>query len=126
MKRAEEGNELVAPGCVAGELDCGFDGFGPRVAEVDFVRTAARSDGGELLGEVHHTLIVEVGPGHVDELRRLPLDGFNHARMAMASGNDRDSGREIQEAVAVDVFDNGAFTLVGNQRIAPGVGRRDY
>jgi hypothetical protein len=62
----------------------------------------------------------------VDELRRLTLDRINHARMAMAGGNDRDSGREIQKSVAIDVLDNGAFTVMGDERIAPGVRRRDY
>jgi hypothetical protein len=62
----------------------------------------------------------------VDELRRLALDGFNHPRMAMACSNDSDSGREIQEAIAVDVLDNGAFTVVGDKRIRPSVGRRYY
>ena len=62
----------------------------------------------------------------MDELRRLTLDGFNYSRMTMASGNDSDSGREIQEAITVDILDNGAFTMLGNERIAPGVGRRYY
>jgi hypothetical protein len=46
--------------------------------------------------------------------------------MAMASGNDGDSGREIQKAVAIDVLDDGAFPVLGDERIAPGVGRRYY
>src|SRR5579862_8145185 len=46
--------------------------------------------------------------------------------MTMASRNDRDSGCEIQKSVAVDVLDNGAFTVMNNQRIAPGVRRRYY
>jgi hypothetical protein len=62
----------------------------------------------------------------VDELRRLTLNGFNHPRMAMASGNYRYSRGEIQKAVAVDVLDNGAFTVMGNERIRPSVGRRYY
>ena len=42
----------------------------------------------------------------------------------MAGGDDRDAGVEIQEAVAIHVFDDGAFALCGHQRIAAGVGWR--
>jgi hypothetical protein len=50
----------------------------------------------------------------VDELRRLTLDGFHHAWMTMASGDDGNSGCEIQEAVAVNVLNNCALTAVSD------------
>ena len=63
----------------------------------------------QLLGQRRPSLVVEIGAGHVDQPRGLLLDGIDHARMAMAGGHHRDAGIEIEEAVAVHVFDDGAF-----------------
>lgn len=44
----------------------------------------------------------------MNQFRGLLLDRGNHLRMAMACGDDGDSGREIEEHVAVHVLDQGA------------------
>ena len=117
VEAAEEGDELVAAGVIAGQLEGGLDGLGAGVAEVDAFGLAAGGEGGELLGEVDHVLVIEVGAGHVDEAFGLPANGFDDARVAVAGGDDGDAGVEVEEAVAVDVVDHGAFAVVDDQRV---------
>ncbi len=75
---AVERDELLAAGVIAGQLDGGLDGLGAGVAEVDLRGHAAGRQGGQLLGQVHHVLVVEVGARHVDQAGGLALDGFDH------------------------------------------------
>ena len=42
MKAAIEGDELVAPGGIAGQLNCAFDGFRAGIAEEHFVVAGLR------------------------------------------------------------------------------------
>ena len=60
---------------------------------------------GQLLGQGDHVLVVEIGPGHVDQPGRLVLDGFYDARMAMAGGDHGDPGIKVEKSVAIDVGD---------------------
>ena len=69
----------------------------------------AGRDRGQLLGQRDQLFVIEIGARHVDQARRLLLDGFHHSRMAVAGGDHRDAGVEIEKAVAVHVFDDGAF-----------------
>ena len=52
-------------------------------------------------------------------------DGFDHARMGMPGGNDGDARIEIEEAIAIHVFDHGAFAAFDDQRITARIGRRN-
>src|SRR5207248_11105857 len=61
MKRPEESDELVASRSITGELDRRFHRLGSRVAEVHFLRASTGCDGRQLLGEIHHATVVEVG-----------------------------------------------------------------
>jgi len=72
-----------------------------------------------------HALVVEVGAGHVDQLGGLLLDGLDDLRMTVAGGGDGDAGGEVEELVAVHVFDPGAAAPFGYQRIATCVGGGD-
>jgi hypothetical protein len=44
----------------------------------------------------------------------------------MASGRDGDAGVEVEKPVPIDIFDHGAFTAGGDQRITTRVGRGKY
>ena len=68
--------------------------------------------------------VVEVGAGHVDQFGGLVLDGLHDFGMTVAGGVDGDAGGEVEELVAVDVFDAAAAAAFGDQRIAAGVGGR--
>ena len=59
------------------------------------------------------------------QLGGLLLDGGDDFGMAVAGGDDGDAGAEIQEDVAVDVFDERAAAASGHQRIAARVRRRE-
>ena len=61
----------------------------------------------------------------MDQLSRLLLDGRHHLGMAMAGGGHGDAGGEVEELVAVHVFDAHAAAALGYQRIGAGVGRRN-
>ena len=124
-KRAEEADDVLAAGVVAGELQGALDGLGAGVAVVEPVRPGHGGDGGEALGEVGHVLVVEVGAGDVDEFGGLVLDGLDDFGVTVAGGVDGDAGGEVEELVAVDVFDADAAAGFGDQRIAAGVAGGD-
>ena len=44
----------------------------------------------------------------------------------MADGVDGDAGGEIQEAIAVHVFDHGAERATDDQGVEPGIGGRHH
>jgi hypothetical protein len=124
VEGAQEGDEPVAAGGIARQLHGAFDGFRARIAERNAPLHAARRQRAELLRQIHQGLVIEIGPRHVDQAAGLLADGFHHARMAVAGGHHGDAGVEIQETVAVHVFDDGAFAAAGYQRIAARVGWR--
>ena len=125
VEGAEEADDVLAAGVVAGELHGALDGFGAGVAVVEPVRAGHGRDGGEALGEGGHVFVVEVGAGHVDQLGGLILDGLDDFGVAVAGGGDGDAGGEVEELVAVDVGDADAATGFGDQGIAAGVAGRD-
>ena len=53
----------------------------------------------------------------MDQALRLTLYGFHNFGMAMACGDYRDAGVEIQKTVAIDVFDHSSLTPADNQRV---------
>ena len=106
---AIERDELFAAGMIAGQLDGGLNRLGAGVAEVNLARDSAGGEGGKLLGEFHHVLVVEVGARHVDQAGGLALDGFDHAGMAVAGGDYGDAGAAVEKPIAVNVLDDGSF-----------------
>ena len=78
---------------------------------------------GQFLGQRDQLFVIEIGARHVDQAGRLLLDGLDHARVAVAGRDHGDPGIEIEKAVAVHIFDDGAFPAVGHQRVAARVGR---
>ena len=65
----------------------------------------------ELLGQRDQLLVIEIGARHVDQPGGLLLNRLDHPRMAVAGRHHRDAGVEIQKAVAIHVFDDGAFAF---------------
>ena len=126
VKAAVERDEFVALRVIARELHGGFDGFGAGISEIDALRALARRNGREFFGQFHHALVIEIRAGHVDQLGGLFLDGGDDLRMAMAGGDDGDARGEIEEGVAVHVFDQRAAAGLRDQRIVARVGRRDH
>ncbi len=86
-------------GVGAGELECGFPGFGAAVAEEDTVEAA---DLGETKGEFGGVLVEEEVRG-VDEALALACDRFFDGGMAVAERGDADAAEEIEVVVAVFV-----------------------
>jgi hypothetical protein len=126
MERAEERNELLPSRVIARELHRGFHGLGSRVAEVHASLGAAGSQCCELLGELHHVLVIKIRAGHVEQLSRLLTNGCYDSRMTVACGNDRDTGVEIEKTVAVHVLNDCALAAMDDQRVRPCVRRRQY
>src|SRR5262249_34292673 len=106
MKCAIERDYILPFRVIAGELEGTFNGLGTRVSVVELVRSAHGSDRAQALGQLRHLLIIEIGAGHMDEFRRLLLDGGNDFRMRMPGRDDGDSRGEIQEFVAFHIFND--------------------
>ena len=112
---------MLAPGMVTGQLEGALDGFRAGVAVEEAVRPGHGRDCRKAFGQVGQRLVVEVGAGDVDQFRGLLLDSGNNFRVAVAGGRHGDAGGEIEEFVAVDVFNANAAAAVGDQRIGAGV-----
>jgi hypothetical protein len=125
VERAEERDDVLPLGVIAGKLQRALDGFGAGVAVVNAVRSGHGSDLRKALAELHHVLVVEIGARHVDQFAGLLLNSSDHIGMAVAGGGHGDSGGEIEEFVAVNIGDNDAAAALGDQRVGAGVGRRD-
>ena len=80
----------------------------PELPKNDSTPPVDRRDRGQLLGQPHLRLVVEVGARHVQELLRLLGDGADDVGVRVAGGVDGDAGRAVEEDVAVHVLDHGA------------------
>src|SRR5437763_15998205 len=54
----------------------------------------------------------------MQEFGGLLLNGPNHLRMRMTSGDNRDPGVEIEEMISIDIFDDRAFSALHHKGIA--------
>ena len=109
MESAVEGDDLVAARVIARQLDGRLDRFRAGVAEVDALRRLAPGAmAASFSRQLHHIGIIKIRAGHVDQLGGLLLNRRDDFGMAMAGGDDGDARGEIQEDVAVHVFDQRA------------------
>src|SRR5271155_3102850 len=83
MKTSIEGNQLLAPGVIAGQLNRRFDRFGARIAEVHFLRLFSGRDGRKAFGQIHRIGHVKIRAGDVNEFSGLFLNRLDNSRMAM-------------------------------------------
>src|SRR6185437_6992531 len=97
MKAAKERDELAAASMIARQLHRRFGRLRSRVPEVHSPRHVAWRNNRQFLGQFHHVFVIEVRAGHMDQARRLLLNGFHDPGMAMPRGGYRDSGVEIEE-----------------------------
>ncbi len=122
---AEEGDNVLALGVIARELQGALDGLSARVSVVELVGPCHGRQLGEAIGQLDHAGVIEVGARHVDQLGSLLLDGFDHVRMAVPGGSDGDSGGDIEELVAVHIFDDKAASALRHHGVGTRIGRRD-
>ena len=118
VEAAEERDHVRTPGRVASQLDRAFDGFGPRVGQ-EHPRRLHRRAGGESLADLGVGGQVEVARAVVQDVVDLSVDRGVDARMGVAGGRHRDAGVEVEEAVAVDVFDDAAGATPHDERVHP-------
>src|SRR5262249_26355813 len=69
--------------------------------------------------------VVEISPGDVDQFRGLLLNGGNHFRMTMPGGGNCDTGGEVEELIAVHVFNTYATATLRDHGIRPRVTGRN-
>src|SRR4051812_26610219 len=117
MKGRLHGDKLPSTRLVARQLHRRFDGLCSRVAEKTAPRTATRHQRFELSRKVRHLAVIKIGAGHVDQRRRLLLNGANNVRMTMACRGDGNARAKIEKAISVNVFDDGALSLLDNKWI---------
>ena len=122
---AQERDDVLAAGVVAGQLERALDGLGAGVAVEELVRPGHGRHGGEPLGQIGQRLVVEIGAGDVDQLGGLLLDGGDHLGMAVAGGDHGDARGKVEKLVAVHVFDADAAAALGHQRIGARIAGRD-
>ncbi len=126
VEASVKSDQLVASGVVARQFDRRLDRLSAGIAEIYAPGCVTWSNGGQFLRQLHHVLVVEVGPGHVDQAAGLALDRRDHVGVAVARGCHSNSGIEVEKAVAVDVFYHGAAAAFDDQRIAPGIRRGQH
>ena len=109
VKCAIESNDSLPLGVITRQFQRAFHRLGSRVPEVELVWTRHRCYPAEPLRKLGHGFVVKICAGHVDEFACLSLDGCDHFRVAVSCRSNSDSGGEIEELVAIDVFDNRAI-----------------
>src|SRR5438477_126039 len=125
VEGAIEGDEPLALGVIASQLERALHGLGSRVPKIELMRTGHGRDPAEAFGELRHGFVVEVSAGHVDQLTSLALNGAHHVRMTVARGCDGDAGGKVVEFVSINVFDDRSAATLCNQRIRSVVAGRN-
>src|SRR5262249_4414351 len=85
---------------------------------------ATRCNLRKLLGECCLMRVIVVSTRYVHELSGLSSYYFGYFRMSVSQSSHRNAGIEIQECVAVNIFENCPVTPLHNQRITSGVAGR--
>ena len=98
----------------------------PELPKNDRAPPSNGAIGRDFLREPDLRLVVEIGARHVNEPARLIGNRLDDGRMRMAGRIHGDTGRAVEEPVAVDVFDDAARRVVDDQRIAARVRRRHH
>jgi hypothetical protein len=124
VERVVERDDGRPTGRLAGDLHGVLDGLGAGIGEHRLGLAVDRRDRVEPLGELDVGLVGrDVETGVRLELR-LPLDGRDHFRCRVAHVQDRDASREVDQPVAVDVFDDRAGRSGRHDRMEVGDARR--
>src|SRR5579862_659597 len=115
-------DELISLGVIPRELHRRFNRFRARISKIESLRALARCNRRELLCKLDRAFVVEIGAGHVNQLRRLLLYGADHFWMAMSGCHYRDPCGEIEKFVPVRIANDRAASALGYQRIVTRIG----
>ncbi len=124
VEAAQEAEEAGPPRHVARQLEGTLHGLGSGLAEEAHRGLGHRCERGDPLAEAHLAL-VPVVRADVEELVGGLLDLCDHVRVAVARRADGDPGREVEEAVAVDVPDFDPAAVRHHERVVARVRGRD-
>ena len=111
-----EGDDPVAPGDVAGDLDGVLDGLGAGVEQRGTLLVVTRGPGVELLAHGHVLLVRADHEAGVGESGDLLLDGVDHGRRGVAHADHGDARPEVDQGVAVDVDEDGPLGALDVER----------
>src|SRR6185437_8948853 len=117
MKSTEKSDNVLPPSVIPCDLHGAFDRLRAGIAEVKFVRTGHGRNVREAFRQLDHALVIEIRTRHMNQFRRLILDGLYHLRMTMAGRANSDARSEIEKFVAIDVFHPNATSSFGDHRI---------
>ena len=120
MEAAEEGDGIRSSGVMAGEFEGSLDGLRAGVRQERLGVSGHRGETGEALADVGVGGQVEVARAVVQDVVDLGVDRRVDGGMGVAGGDDGDPGVEVQEAVAIDIFDDTPATAPDDQRVHAG------
>ena len=103
MEGPAKGDDCVAAGGDAGDLDRVFHRFGAGGHEDGFLREITRNDGVQTLGQTDVMFIGQHLMAGVREFRQLFGDRIHHLGVAMPGVDHCDASGEVDIAVALDV-----------------------
>src|SRR2546423_2404127 len=113
VERVFKANDRGALGVGAGDFDGVLDGFRAGVQDDGFLGNFAWSEGVQFFRESDVALVGSDREAEVQVFFELLAQGGYYTGRAMADIEAADSSREIDVAVAVDVFDHGSFSARG-------------
>src|SRR5215467_8253753 len=108
--KTDDGGAL---GVSAGDFDGVFDGFGAGVYQDGFLREVAGGEGVQFFGDSHVAFVGSDGETEVQVLFELLADRGEHSRRAMPGVETPDATGKIEVAIAINVFEDGAFGARG-------------
>ncbi len=124
VESAMKSDHVLALGMIARELESGFHGLGAGIGEEYFFRRRARRQPVELFRQLDHRFVIIIAAADMEKFPRLFFDRLHHSRMRMPRAGNGDARHEVEEAIAVDVFDDHPLPAFHHQRINPSVGGR--
>src|SRR6202044_863187 len=86
-----------------------FDRFGAAVDQQGLLRECPRRQRIQLLSQLYIFLVGRDAEAGVNELIELWTNGGDDARSAMSDIQNTYAAREIEKAIAIDVFEHDAF-----------------
>src|SRR5262249_4527032 len=126
MEPANKRDDVLPARLETRQLDACFDRLRAGVTKKRPHAPANRDDVRQLLRQPYLDVVIEIRPGHVEELASLILDGADDVRMRVSRGGHRYTGRAIEKQISVDILDGRSEPALDNQRIAARVARRHH
>jgi hypothetical protein len=106
----------------ARDLDGILNRFRARVHQYGFLRSLARYQRVQLLANGDIAFVGQHVKTGVQKTIQLAAHGINHRRRAMSGVEAADAARKVDQAIAVDIFDDPTFGL-GNKNRGGVIGR---